>query len=178
MRDAARWQEGFAARREARRAGRRARFDEGLTRHGAAGQPGPPRPVRIFLALLFLIGIMAVWFATQLIVPIVLGMLSLFFARDGLSRAAVRVQGAGRSAIRAIDRSRRWILDPGATPSSAGRESGERSEDAHVRVPGEEGTPSEQDIRSRVEIGETDRRAREEEDEAEQVEGRARKGSF
>jgi hypothetical protein len=116
MRERARWHEGHAARREARRANRHARRDIRATAGVPGAHRGPPWPVRLFVAMLFLAGMIGVWFGTQLVAPFVLRRLASFFPReahDGLLRAASAVEEGGSRAIRAIDGSRRWFLEAG-----------------------------------------------------------------
>jgi hypothetical protein len=82
------------------------------------------------LTLLFTIGIVAVSLALQVIVPAILGVLSLFFARPALRNAASVVRRAGDVAIDGMRTSRRWFLarDP--------QETARRSQATRVRIDG------------------------------------------
>ncbi|HEY8091141.1 MAG TPA: serine/threonine-protein kinase [Polyangiaceae bacterium] len=88
------------ARREARRAQRRARR---VARRGR----GAPFPFSLVVTLVFLVAMLAVSLATQVVVPLVLTVLSLFFARQALGSAAQSVRDAGHRAVSAMDRVRR-----------------------------------------------------------------------
>jgi hypothetical protein len=103
------------ARREARRAWREAR---GATRWPAGHRHPFPPPARALFALLFTVGIIAVAVATEVVVPVVLRLLSLFFARRPLVAAAEAVRRAGESAVEEMSRSRRWFLDREGVPSA------------------------------------------------------------
>jgi hypothetical protein len=92
------------ARRQARRAERKARRQE---RH----RRGPPFPARLLLTLVFLVATLAVSIATQVVVPIVLTVLSLFFARRAFARAVEAVRDAGHRAVDAMDRARNVRVD-------------------------------------------------------------------
>jgi hypothetical protein len=131
------------ARREARRAARRARR--------AGRRRGPPFPVSLLLTVLFLAAMLAVSATTQVIVPFVLTLLSLFFARRALGGAVEAVRDAGHRAVDAMDRARRAIrgeayagTEDGAPGEDEAQEGGgsrvrvERAAEARVRV-GEEG---------------------------------------
>ncbi len=107
------------ARREIRRAAR-------LSRHHGHRHGAPPWPVALLLTLLFSVGIVAVAVATGVVVPLVLLVLSRFFARDGLVRAAGAVREAGGRAITAIRReqaafwARRGTVSGAAQPIDVG----------------------------------------------------------
>jgi hypothetical protein len=60
--------------------------------------------------MVFAVGALAVTLATQVVVPVVLRFLAVFFARDGLTRAAEAVREAGHSALEDIQRSQQWFL--------------------------------------------------------------------
>jgi hypothetical protein len=79
-------------------------------------------------ALFFTFGIIAVSVATQIVVPLVLRLLSLFFARRALVTAAAEVRRAGDVAVEGMAASRRWFLGQ-FVPTPAGG-----SQEAHVRV--------------------------------------------
>jgi hypothetical protein len=134
MRERAQWFDRHAARREARRARQSGRQDTRIASAVGRAYQGPPWPVRVFLAMLFLVGMIGVWFGTQLIAPFVLRRLAGLFpreARDGLLHAATVVEESGSRAIRSIDRSRRWLLAMGPAASrGALQESGELGESA------------------------------------------------
>jgi hypothetical protein len=71
---------------------------------------GFPGPLAWVFSLAFLIAMIAVSMATRVVVPIVLRVLSLFFARNGLRAAASAVSEAGEAALRGMDRSRHWFF--------------------------------------------------------------------
>ncbi len=104
------------ARRRARKESRRA------ARGRARGTHRPPWPVALLLSILFAAGMVVVALATQVVVPGILRLLSLFFATRGLTAAAEAVREAGEDAIAGMGRSRQWFrsgLDPAATPGAA-----------------------------------------------------------
>jgi hypothetical protein len=111
MRDEAGRREAASARKQARRAMRRAHAVMRAERRFGGG--GPPRPVRILVALVFTIGMLALLIATQVVVPFVLQLLAIFFARRPLLTAAATVREAGQTAAQQIDRSRRWFAGGG-----------------------------------------------------------------
>lgn len=151
MREEGERQRAASARREARRATRRARALVRAERRDSAGI-GPPRPVRIVVALVFAIGMLAVLIATQVVVPTLLQFLSIFVARRSLLAAATTVREAGQTAAHEIDRSRRWFAGGG------GDETHDPSEDRPSGLPRSvEGAPwrgagGEPGGRARVEI--------------------------
>jgi hypothetical protein len=112
------------AARRAERAARRARRWRSTRGHSFF-----PWPARFAFALLFTLGTVAVSLATQVVVPTVLRLLSLFFARRSLIAAAEAVRDAGDTAVQAMDRSRRWfegefrgeVVPPVAEPSVQSR---------------------------------------------------------
>ena len=59
------------------------------------------------LTLVFLVAMLAVSIATQVLVPILLTVLSLFVARQALRSAVDTVRAAGHHAVDAMDRVRR-----------------------------------------------------------------------
>jgi hypothetical protein len=97
-------EENRFARRQARRAARHA---ERMARRERGRQGRPPFPFSTVLTLLFLVGMLAVSMATQVVVPIVLTVLSVFFARRALLSAVASVRNAGHRAVSAMDRVRR-----------------------------------------------------------------------
>jgi hypothetical protein len=152
MRERAHWFEGHAARREARRASRRARHDIRIASAVGRAYQGPPWPVRVFLAMLFLGGMIGVWFGTQLVAPFVLRALAGMFpreARERLLHAATVVEESGARAIRAIDHTRRGFLEMGPASerraleeSRAGDESGRHAETRARVAPEAAATPA------------------------------------
>jgi hypothetical protein len=104
VRDARRM--GRALRRDARREARRAVRSQWQP-------PGGPHRVRFPLsavfALVFAVGMLAVAIATQLVVPLVLRVLSIFFAREELTEAASNVRRAGKVALESMSQYRRWV---------------------------------------------------------------------
>jgi serine/threonine protein kinase len=119
------------ARREARRAARRAQRDAFREARNAwrTTQPGTPwsghgsrslpQPARLLFALLFSAAIVSVALATQVVVPIVLQLLSLFFARRSLRMASEAVRSAGVTAIDQLSQSRHWFLNEEGRPVAA-----------------------------------------------------------
>jgi hypothetical protein len=99
------------AERTARHAARRAEHaaSRAARRRSRGGHPFPWM-ARLFFALFFTIGILAVSIATQVIVPTILQVLSLFFARRPLRTAAEAVHQAGDIAIDGMQQSRNWFL--------------------------------------------------------------------
>jgi hypothetical protein len=93
------------ARKEAHRAARRAKRE---ARRRQRGQRMVPWPFSMVLAILFTVSIVMVAFATQLVVPFVLLVLSVFFGR-AMRDAAETVREAGKSAVEGIHRSRQWL---------------------------------------------------------------------
>ncbi len=132
------------ARRQARRAQRRA---ERAARRGRRRHRGPPFPFSVVLSLLFLVGMLAVSVATQVLVPLVLTVLSLFFARRAFRSAVDAVRDAGHRAVDAMDRARRGGL--GESPEEA----------TLVRVEPDDAVP-----RARVDDAERPREPAEEDD--------------
>jgi hypothetical protein len=130
------------ARRQARRAARRA---ERAARRNRRRYRGPPFPFSVILSLLFLVAMLGVSIVTQVVVPIVLTVLSLFFARQAFRSAVDTVRDAGHRAVDAMDRVRRGGV--GEAPEEEG---------ARVRVEQDETAP-------RARVGDADEP--EEEDE-------------
>jgi hypothetical protein len=95
-------------RRQARRAARRA---ERAARREGRRYRGPPFPFSLVLTLVFLAAMLAVSIATQVVVPVVLTLLSLFFARRAMLSAVAAVRDAGHRAVDAMDRVRRGAGD-------------------------------------------------------------------
>ncbi|MDP9000680.1 MAG: hypothetical protein M3O46_11270, partial [Myxococcota bacterium] len=94
-----------------------------------------PWLARLVFILLLSLGMVAVSFATQIVVPVVLGLLSLFFARRPLTNAAEAVRNAGNTAVDAMQWARRrWLLGGVSEPNS------EDDSRSRVRV-GEESMP-------------------------------------
>jgi hypothetical protein len=142
------------ARREARRAAREARREAHRAWREARGanpwtasQRQPfPQPARALFALLFTVAIVAVAMATEIVVPVVLRLLSLFFARRPLMEAAAAVRKAGETAVEEMSRSRHWFLDGDAGPLATPPPSPE-PDDRQVRVEAPPETPHETGVR-------------------------------
>jgi Protein kinase domain len=123
------------ARRSARHAARAASHHAWANAYGSSTR-GPPWPARLVFAILMTVGIVAVALATQVVVPLVLSVLSIFFARRALSNAVRSVRGAGHVAIDAMNASRRWVSGKASsarTPTarespSEGRDNGAQNE--------------------------------------------------
>jgi tRNA A-37 threonylcarbamoyl transferase component Bud32 len=128
------------ARRRARKEARRA--DRDRVRALARGTRRPPWPVALFLSILFAAGMVAVAIATQVVVPGILRLLSVFFATRGLTAAAEAVREAGEDALAGMARSRGWIRS-GVEPTGSTRH------DDRVRV-------AEDPEKVRIESGETE----------------------
>jgi hypothetical protein len=159
------------ARREARREAHRARRE---ARRRARGARVVPWPFSMLLALMFVVSIILVSFATQLVVPLVLLALSVVFGRP-MREAAEAVREAGRSAVEGLHRSRNWVRGEVREPTNApAHDAGEerappRRVDAEagpgerVRVGGEPQAALDEDEPAPSEDaswGEADRRAR------------------
>jgi len=71
------------------------------------------------------VGAVAVTLATQVVVPVVLRFLAVFFAREPLTRAADAVREAGDEALENIQRSQQWFMRQVHAPPDVA---------AHVRV--------------------------------------------
>jgi hypothetical protein len=95
------------ARREARREAHRAKRE---ARRQARAQRVVPWPFSMVLALMFVVSIVLVSFATQVVVPLVLLALSTVFGRP-MRDAAETVREAGRTAVDGLHRSRSWLRD-------------------------------------------------------------------
>jgi hypothetical protein len=144
-----------ADQRERRRIRKEVRRASRARRH-ASETHRPPWPVAVFLSLLFAVGMVAVALATQVIVPGLLRLLSLFFATRGLTTAANAVREAGEDAMGGIDRSRQWFR-------GAGMDHEPERED-HVRVAP---APSSQvRVEAKAEADPSDEAREEEEDAA------------
>jgi tRNA A-37 threonylcarbamoyl transferase component Bud32 len=98
-----------ARRRTLRREEREKRWAERAARR-RTHRHGFPGPLAWVFSLAFLMAMIAVSLATRVVVPIVLRILSLFFARNGLRAAASAVSEAGEAALRGMDRSRHWFF--------------------------------------------------------------------
>jgi Protein kinase domain len=159
------------ARREARREAHRARREARRRERGARVVPWP---FSMPLALMFVVSIVLVSLATQLVVPLVLLALSVLFGRP-MREAAEAVREAGRSAVEGLHRSRKWVrgemLEPTNPPAhdAADERAPPRRVDAAAR-PGAraraEGEPQAASDDDEVPLsedgswGEADRRAR------------------
>jgi hypothetical protein len=120
------WREEGLARKAERRARHAARHAERAALRAAFGATAPyrwsghassshrlPWAARLVFAILWTVGIVAVSMATQVMVPLVLSVLSLFFARRALSNAADAVRRAGHMAMDRMNTSRRWMIGAG-----------------------------------------------------------------
>ena len=122
-------------RRRRRRLRREARRLERDARRGARASRPLPFPFSLFFTLLFAIGILAVSVATQVVVPLVLSVLSLFIARRALHEAARTVRAAGHAAVDGMRRTRGWLYGQGAAVGGDANTSASRpAEDPRVRV--------------------------------------------
>jgi tRNA A-37 threonylcarbamoyl transferase component Bud32 len=101
-RRAARHAKRFA--RKAQRHAERIASSQGRRRHA------PPWPILLLFVAVFTVGAVGVTLATQVVVPTLLRLLSVFFARDGLTRAADAVRDAGQEALENIQRSQQWFM--------------------------------------------------------------------
>jgi hypothetical protein len=156
------------ARKAQRHAERIARFQD---RHHHV----PPWPILLLFVAVFTVGAVGVTLATQVVVPTLLRLLSVFFARDGLTRAADAVRDSGQEALENIQRSKQWFMSQ-VHPASEGPLGGRAPRDeslgarndgaSNVRVAGDPGTTA----KTRVSSTEDDRAA---EDEAEEQGRRA-----
>jgi hypothetical protein len=99
--------------------------------------------LRVIGLLLVTLGIVAVTLAMRGIVPAMLRLLSLFFAKEGLRQAARAVEDAGDVAADAMRSFRGWLRDPPSRSADSGAgdpgraaEPGETrgTEDARIRV--------------------------------------------
>jgi membrane protein implicated in regulation of membrane protease activity len=109
----------------------------------------------VVLSLVFLVAMLAVSIATQVVVPILLTVLSIFFARRALRSAVDTVRDAGHRAVDAMDRVRRGGVGEGP------------EEDARLRV--------EDEAAPRARVGNVDEpREPEEEDEMDSRQDRKR----
>jgi protein kinase-like protein len=106
-----------AERRAMRQAHRQTRRAMNAYRHG--GSHPIPRPVTLVLVVCFAVAMLAVTIATRLVVPVVLQLLALFFARPALRRAADSVRRAGQEALTSMAQGRRTLLAGGAPPVEA-----------------------------------------------------------
>lgn len=122
-----------AATRAARHAERAARRAERWHRSGPRFFPWP---ARLLFTLVFTAGIVAVLLATQVIVPFVLRMVSLFVAGRALREAADSVRAAGSEAVDGMARSRRWFLGnvPAVSPEPPSDEPVARTSDSPVHA--------------------------------------------
>jgi len=110
----------YAEQRARREARRRQRHEARQARRRERIRGGFPFPLSLLLGLAFAIGIVAVTVTTQLVVPLVLTILSIFVARSALRRASNSVRETGRSVLDNMERSRRWLHgDPQPPTASA-----------------------------------------------------------
>jgi tRNA A-37 threonylcarbamoyl transferase component Bud32 len=116
-----------AARHAVRFARKAARHADRLAGYRGQHRHVPPWPILFLFAIVFAVGALAVTLATQVLVPVVLRFLGVFFARQALARAAEAVREAGHEAVEDIQRSQRWFMqqvhdqghDAGPSPTAA-----------------------------------------------------------
>jgi len=108
----------YAEQRARREARRRARYEARQARRRDRIRNGFPFPLSLLFGLAFAVGIVAVTVTTQLVVPLVLTILSIFIARGALRRASTNVREAGRSALDNMERSRRWLHGDAPPPTT------------------------------------------------------------
>jgi len=118
----------YAEQRARREARRRQRYEARQARRRERIRGGFPFPLSLLLGLAFAVGIVAVTVTTQLVVPLVLTILSIFVARGALRRASSTVRDTGRSVLDNMERSRRWLNGDPRPPS------GDETDEPHVRV--------------------------------------------
>jgi hypothetical protein len=115
------------------------------------------------------VAMVAVTLATQLVVPLVLGVLSLFFARLALRNAAAAVRRGGRVAVGEMRSTLRWVTEEPmeaehGTPADPGASSAPRlrleDEPAHRARAGEEVVLNESGDDESVDEAETAERRR------------------
>lgn len=123
----------YAEQRARREARRRARHEARQARRRERFRNGFPFPLSLLFGLAFAVGIVAVTVTTQLAIPLVLTILSVFVARGALRRASRNVREAGRSALDNMERSRRWVSGDEPPP--------ERQAPGQVRVEPEQPAP-------------------------------------
>jgi hypothetical protein len=109
----------YAEQRARREAKRRARYEARQARRRDRIRGGFPFPLSLLLGLAFAVAVVAVTLTTQLLVPAVLTILSVFIARSALRRASGHVRDAGRSALDNMERSRRWLDGDPNAPGNA-----------------------------------------------------------
>jgi hypothetical protein len=157
-----------AARHASRFARKAARQADRFASYRGPHRHVPPWPLLFVLAMVFTIGAFAVTLATQVVVPVVLRFLAVFFARDGLTRAAEAVRDAGHEALADIQRSQQWFMrqvhdrgDPRGAPRPATESPSDapRAGDAQVRIAEEPALP-----KSRVATASMDEAAADDED--------------
>ncbi len=140
-----------AARRAARRAQHAAQFE--ALRH-LSPRHRLPGPLRVLFMIGLVVGMVAVGLATRIIVPAVLGLLSLFIARRALIAASRAVQRGGHVAIDGMKASRRWVSGGGVERDDGEGDDGEGDEGPYATW-----TPDERERGPRVNV-EAERRAR------------------
>ena len=117
----------YAEQRARREARRRQRHEARQARRRDRIRGGFPFPLSLLLSLAFAVGIVAVTVTTQLVVPLLLTLLSVFVARSALRRASATVRETGRFALDNMERSRRWLEgDMPKAPESEGQGEGGR----------------------------------------------------
>jgi hypothetical protein len=150
-------------RRSRRRAHRREEREKRWAERAARRRThrhGFPGPLAWVFSLAFLIAMIAVSMATRVVVPIVLRVLSLFFARNGLRAAASAVSEAGEVALRGMDRSRHWFFAQAwGGADTRGVLEGARAPEERVRVTSDADSP-------KIRVEPSGRETEEEDDEA------------
>jgi hypothetical protein len=127
-------------RRQRKRDRRESRRAERVERRRVHGHRPLRGPVALAFSLAFLVGMVAVWAATQVVVPGLLRLLSTFFATRGLRAAADAVLEAGAAALKGMERSRQWVFAGavGRDGESVGPDQGSTAADGgRVRVTGD-----------------------------------------
>jgi len=161
------------ARRQARRDARWAKREAKREARGRVrGRSIAPWPFSFVLAILFLVSIVLVSFATQVVVPLVLITLSIVFGRS-MRDAAETVRDAGKTAVEGLHRSRQWLR--GQPPAEA--DTPPVRVDSTSSAPPERGRNSDEGPRSRVasEPAGSQEEDAEEDDRSEPAERRARR---
>jgi hypothetical protein len=141
-----------------------------------------PWPFSFVLAVLITVSVVLVSFATQLVVPIVLIMLSVVFGRS-MRDAADTVREAGKAALEGIHRARQWLRgespDPARQSDLADADRASPTRDGTSSAPPERGRNSvDGTARARVAsdpAGSREEDPSEEDDRWEQAERRARR---
>jgi hypothetical protein len=127
-----------AARRAEKKARRQMRRDGWRPRRRVSA---PPWPISMFFAIGLALASVAVVLALRVVVPLVLRTLALFFAKDGLHRAASAVGDAGDRATKRMQEAIRWSqgdVTPSADEAPKTRIEAQPTPEARVKVEEEE----------------------------------------